>query len=326
LASYDQFREDLRGGRYGALEIGGLLLEVDTTDPERVDLRGLAGTIRGRMRPGPQTEPPLVTRSVLADDLRQLGLRAGQVVMLHASARAIGWVVGGPDMILQALLDVLTPEGTLMMYAPWEEWEQALVFGVEGFPEERRRAYLEECPPFSPLRSRANRGYSILTEYLRTWPGACRSDHPTASVVAVGARARWITEGHPLAYGYGAGSPLDRLCQAGGQVLLLGSPLDRITLLHHAEHMARVPHKRVVRNTVPVLREGQRVWITFEEFDTCEGIRDRAPEEYFGTIAHEYLSSGAGCCGEVGAARATLFDAADLVRFAIQWMERVWGE
>lgn len=272
-----------------------------------------------------EAELPIITRSGLVDDLRKLGVLPGQVVMLHASVRAIGWIVGGPDMVLQALLDVLTPKGTLMMYVSWEEWERVLLYGVDWFPEDRQRAYLEECPPFDPATSRANRKWSILTEYLRTWPDAYRSNHPTASVVAVGSRAKWITANHPLQYGYGPGSPLAKLCEIRGLVLLLGAPLNTITLLHYAEHMARVPNKRIVRNKVPLLRDGQRVWVEFEEFDTCEGIRDRDPEEYFETIAREYLSSGKGYSGKVGAAPSYLFDAADLTEFAIQWVERTLG-
>jgi len=54
---------------------------------------------------------PLVSRSGLAEDLSRLGLRAGDLVRLHASVRAIGWVVGGPNMVLQAILHVIGKEG-----------------------------------------------------------------------------------------------------------------------------------------------------------------------------------------------------------------------
>ena len=245
---------------------------------------------------------PLVTRSRLVKDLRALGLRPGQVVMLHASVKAIGWIVGGPDMVLQAVLDVLTPTGTLMMMVSWEE----STYELAQWPEEKRRAYLEECPPFDPDRSRACRRFSILTEYLRTWPGACRSAHPDASFAAVGKLAEWITRDHPLHYGMGPGSPLAKLIEAGGQVLLLGSPLECLTLLHHAEHLARVPDKPVVRYRAPL--------------GPWEG------EDYFRVIAREFLASGQGGSGKVGAAQSYLFDAASLNRFAIAWLERTFGE
>ena len=175
----------------------------------------------------PDERPP-VTRSTLVRDLRALGLEPGRTVMLHVSVKAIGWVVGGPDVVIQSLLDVLTPDGTLMMYVSWEDspYEFAELSG------EYKQAYLDECPPFTPLRSRANIDWSILTEYLRTWPGACRSRHPDASFAAVGKLAEWITADHPLQYGYGPGSPMAKLVEAEGQVLTLGSPLESLSLLH----------------------------------------------------------------------------------------------
>jgi len=242
--------------------------------------------------------------------------------MLHASVKAVGWVVGGPDVVLQSLLDVLTSAGTLMMYVGWEENG----YNLADWPEEKQRAYREESPPFDPATSRAHRKWSILTEYLRTWPGARRSDHPRASVAAVGPRAQWITADHPLQYGYGAGSPFARLCEAGGQVLLLGAPLDSLTILHHAEHVARVPNKRVVRYEMPLLRDGERVWGQIEEFDTSNGIVDWEGDAYFELIAHEFLLSGRGRTGTIGAAASYLFDATALTEFGIEWMESHFGK
>jgi aminoglycoside 3-N-acetyltransferase len=60
-----------------------------------------------------------VTRSELVRDLRTLGVRPGSVLMVHTRMSAIGWVVGGADVVVMALLDVLGTEGTLMAYAGW---------------------------------------------------------------------------------------------------------------------------------------------------------------------------------------------------------------
>jgi aminoglycoside 3-N-acetyltransferase len=146
-------------------------------------------------------EPPSVTRSMLIEDLKALGVRPGQVVMLHASVKAVGWVVGGPDVILHALREVLGPDGTLMMYVGWEDG----TYEMDSWPEAKRRAYLEDCPPFDPATSRAVIGWSILTEYLRTTPGARRSENPEASMAAIGAKAGWLTADHPSIMGSGRG-------------------------------------------------------------------------------------------------------------------------
>jgi len=240
--------------------------------------------------------------------------------MLHVSVRAIGWIIGGPDVVIQSLLDVLGSEGTLMMLCGWEDSP----YEMAKWPEEWQRSYLEECPPFNPATSRAYRKWSILAEYLRTWPGAFRSNHPDASIVAVGAKAKSITENHPLQYPYGSGSPLEKLCKVKGKVLLLGVPLDTITLLHHCEHIAKVPNKRIVHYKMPILSEGQRTWVEIEEFDTCGGVLPGA-KEYFQNIPREYLSSGNGHSGKVGAAQSYLFEAADFVEYAKQWLEKSFG-
>jgi aminoglycoside 3-N-acetyltransferase len=265
----------------------------------------------------------IVTRSQITQDLESLGLQAGQVVMLHASVKAIGYIVGGPDVVLQALLEVLSPAGTLMMYAGWE----SSPYDAQYWPEDIWRKARLEWPAYDPASSRAMRKWSILTEYLRTWPGACRSRHPDGSSVALGARAEWLCADHPLQYGYGPGSPLAKLCEIGGQVLLLGAPLEALTILHHAEHLARVPNKRVVHYQMPVLEAGQRIWIDLEEFDTAAGIVDwGGPEEYFfGEIGREFLESGQGRSGRVGAGQSYLFDARALVEFGVRWMEDRFG-
>jgi aminoglycoside 3-N-acetyltransferase len=172
-----------------------------------------------------------LTRSSLLTDLVRLGLRPGGVVMVHASVRSIGPVTGGVNVVLQALLDAVGPTGTLAAYVDFEP-----------FYEDDDTA---EVPVFDKRIAHAARDHGILHETIRTWPGALRSDHPDAGVAAIGPLAAWITTGHPFHYGYGPGTPFARILQANAQVLLLGAPLDTITLLHYAEHEARIPGKRI---------------------------------------------------------------------------------
>ncbi len=241
----------------------------------------------------------------------------GQAVMMHASVKAVGQVMGGPTTIIQALLDALTPSGTLMMYAGWNDLPDELA----GLSPEARQIYMDTFPAFDPQTARAVRGYGLIAEILRTWPGARRSLNPEASMVAVGEQAEWITRDHPINYGYGAGSPLAKLVEAGGKVLILGSPLARLTLLHHAENRARLRHKNVTRYTVPILHQGKKVWVEVEDFDT--GNPHDAYD--FDQIMRDYVAAGKGQSGRVGQAQSYLFDATDLVTFAVEWLETRFG-
>ena len=263
------------------------------------------------------SDRPIVTRAQLVSDLTGLGIEAGDVVMFHASVKAIGWVVGGPDVVIQALLDVVGAKGTLMMYVSVEE----PIYDLPTLSEAARQAYLANAPAFDPNRTRAHRKWSILTEYLRTWPGAMRSANPEAGVAAVGAKARWLTADHPLQYGYGVASPFEKLVQLSGKVLMLGAPLDTITLLHHAEHLANIPNKRIVSYQWPIERDGKRVWVNIEEFDTSRGIVDWAHGDTFEAIGKAFLGAGHGRSGKVGDADSHVFDAQSLVGFGVKWFE-----
>lgn len=259
----------------------------------------------------------LYTQRELMQAFQQIGITSGQTVMLHASVNAVGPVMGGPNVILQALFDALTPTGTVMMYAGWEDIPDF----VAQLSADSQQIYHAEHPPFDPTIARAVRQNSILAEFLRTWPHAKRSQNPEASMVAVGAQAERLTEDHPLQYGYGLGSPLAKLVEWGGKILMLGAPLDTITLLHYAENRARMTHKNVVHYSCPILSNGQTVWVDIEDFNTGE-----CHAEYsFEGIAHAYLAEQQVSQGTVGQAYSYLFDAANLVNFAIQWLEKHFG-
>jgi aminoglycoside 3-N-acetyltransferase len=161
---------------------------------------------------------------------------------------------------------------------------------------------------------------------VRTWPGARRSVHPEAGVAAIGRLARELTEDHPQDDAYGAGSPFARLVAAGGDVLMLGAPLETLTLLHHAEAVATAPGKRRVTFEIPVATETGVERRTYTDIDTSRGAYPyetlELPGDEFAVIAAAALEAGIGTTGTVGAARCHLFPAAGLTRFGVDWIDR----
>jgi aminoglycoside 3-N-acetyltransferase len=269
---------------------------------------------------------PALTRSRLAAELRDLGVREGGVLMVHTRMSALGWVVGAAETVVHALLDALGPEGTLMAYVSWEEH----VYHAADWPAEHRDLYLAEPPVFDLAISEASRDHGRVPERIRTWPGAQRSFHPEASVVAVGPRAAWLTADHPQDEGYGAASPFARLGEAGGQVLMLGAPLEALTILHHAEGIADVPGKRTVTFRVLVAEDGAVTERTYTDIDTSRGAvpyeqLDLGGHEDFHVIGTDALAAGIGVRGRVGAAECHLFDAAELTAFGVRWIEERFG-
>jgi aminoglycoside 3-N-acetyltransferase len=188
----------------------------------------------------------LVTRSGIARELEELGLRSGGVVMVHCRLSALGHVVGGAETVVRALLDAVGSGGTLVAYTGWQD---APPDALDVLDEEARRACLDEHPAYDPRIALSRRDHGRVPEALRTWPEALRSGHPEAGVVAVGHLAGEITASHPHDDAYGAGTPYARLVELGGQVAMLGAPLDTVTLVHHAEAVAQVP-KSAASSTV----------------------------------------------------------------------------
>jgi aminoglycoside 3-N-acetyltransferase len=251
------------------------------------------------------------TRSTLAAHLASLGLEPGDAVLVHAGLRSVGPMLGGPDILVDALGDTVGSSGTILAYCDWN-------FDDRDLTDPALRPHV---PPFDPARSRATRDNGAFPELLRTTPGARRSGSPGASCAALGGRADWFTADHGLDYGYGPQSPFGKLVAAGGKTLLLGAPLDTMTLLHHAEHLADIPGKRMRRYEAPILVDGRTVWRTFEEFDTSNPVVEGLADDYFEDVVEDFLATGQGRRGLIGHAPSVLVDAAAIVAFAVTWLE-----
>jgi aminoglycoside 3-N-acetyltransferase len=283
--------------------------------------QGYDAEMSGR-HPPPEVHP--VTQSDLVRDLAALGVSPGAIVMVHTRMRDLGWVIGGPDAVVAALLEAVGPDGTVMAYAGWDQDP----YHMPTWPSEVREAALKELPPFDPAVSEANRDNGRVPERIRTWPGAIRGPHPEASMVAIGPKAGWLVSPHPDDDPHGPGTPFSRLCDIGGYVLMLGAPLETITLLHHAEALADAPAKRRVTYRMPILEGGEKVWRQYEDIDTAEGAFDYdaiVEGDAFETIALAALDAGVGVEGGVGQSVSYLFEADRLVRFAVEWLESRFG-
>ncbi|NML44411.1 aminoglycoside 3-N-acetyltransferase [Ramlibacter sp. G-1-2-2] len=255
--------------------------------------------------------------------LRALGVRAGDRLMVHASLRAVGPVAGGPPGLLAALLEALGPEGTLLAYASWQHSSYDATLDGRELTREERDAW----PVFEPATAPPYDGFGKFNRFVCAHPGAQRSAHPDASIVAIGRRAADLAAHHSLLDGYGPASPLGRFAVGGGRILMLGAPPGAVTVLHVAEAIARVPGKRRVRYQVPVRVDGQRCWREAEEFDT-NALLDQFVASGFDAIAGiatDYVAQGSGLRGRVGDASCWLLDAQDLVAFGVRWLESRFG-
>ena len=260
---------------------------------------------------------PKITKSLLIKQYRQIGLASGDIVMIHASMRAVGEILGGPDILIEAILEAVGTSGTIMMYVgcqtPFDD------IGRQIFSAEDEAFILEHCPPFISSTARANREFGVLAEFFRVYPGVKCSQNVVARMAAIGSRADWLLSPHDLNYGYGRNSPLERFCDSGGKVLLVGSDLDQVTLLHHAEAISPINQKKMVYIKVPLIRNHRRQWVDVEDFDSSVGMCNW-PDRFFCTILEMFIDASKPMCGFIGNAQTYLLNANELVKFAIPIM------
>jgi aminoglycoside N3'-acetyltransferase len=252
----------------------------------------------------------------LTADLRRLGVTEGDLVMVHASLRAIGPVDGGALGVLDAIVAAIGPTGTILMNTGVRDdhgW-------VNDRPEEERDALLGDAEPFDARTTPADPDNGVLAEVFRTRPGTVVSDHPEGRFGASGRLAVDLTADVPWDDYYGVGSPLERFVEAGGKVLRLGADLDTVTLIHLAEHLVDLPDKRRVRRHRLVSGpDGPEIRV-IDTLDDSNGIVGRDGEDEFITILRAYLATGRASIGTVGGATSELIDGRGLVAFAIEWM------
>lgn len=106
-----------------------------------------------------------------------------------------------------------------------------------------------------------------VSEMFRQWPGTLRSDHPVRSIAARGHYAGYLTENHDMSDILGDSSPIGRLYELNGYVLLIGVGYDENIFQHLADVRAEYPGKYRVIESSAIWVEGQRIWKDYETLD-----------------------------------------------------------
>lgn len=274
----------------------------------------MTGTHQGEARAVARTRGPPATVDTLTRDLRDLGLAEGSTVLVHASLSALGWVVGGPEAVILALERALGPRGTLMMPAYSMNAPDPSHWVDPPVPESWWATIEDAWPPFDPQRSPPRR----LGTIAETFWGQIeteRSDHPNDSFCARGPNSHRLLAAHRLDSSLGDGSPLGRLYELDGQVLLLGVDHTSNSSLHLAEYRATWPGKRASppRNA-RVVRDGAVVELTLQDLELNS--------DDFGALGRDLeRETTAVRLGAVGAGTARRMPQRAAVDFAVRWIE-----
>ena len=279
---------------------------------------------------------PLCTPTSLHHDLAQLGVQPGQTLLLHSALSSLGFVSGGAETVLNTLLSLLTDTGTLVVPTHTSDNSDPGAWQAPPVPLEWQQIIRDTTPAYDPSRTRT-RNMGRIAELFRTWPRVRRSDHPQTSFAAFGPNADQVCSGHELDSALGEKSPLGRMEDLRGWVLLLGVGWDKCTAFHLAEYRyrkrksltsplignlkAQSDHQAsLVDNSFAVMLNGKRQWYSVKDV--------RFQEHDFADIGRAFESAvssdGVGLVkpGKVGAAHCRLFRLQEAVDFASEWMAR----
>lgn len=258
-------------------------------------------------------ERKIVLKQDILHALSEVGVTQGQSIMVHTSLSKLGFVCGGPQIIIESLIESVGADGTIMM--PTQSWKNLdPVTGVHWEePEQWWQIIRDNWPAYDKNITPTNT-MGAVAEMFRKWPGVLRSDHPARSVASYGKYAEYLTKDHGLSNIFGDGSPIGKLYELDGYVLLIGVGYDKNTSIHLADARAEYPGKHTTTEHSAIFENGKRVW---KAYDTLF-----VDGEDFVQIGQEFEKVCNVNKALLGNGTITLMRQREVVDFAAKWIEK----
>jgi aminoglycoside 3-N-acetyltransferase len=255
----------------------------------------------------------VLTTTDLIAGFQQAGLSAGQTVIIHTSMKAFGgYVVGAEQAVVDALMAVLTPQGTLVMPSHSTDNSDPATWRKSPVPPEQWDIIRQNLPPYRPASTPTNR-MGRINECFRSYPGVLRSAHPAFSFAAWGQHAEFVTVNQALNNSVAEQSATGRIYDLDGWVCLLGVGHANNTSLHLADYRANWQGKVREHNGSAMLVDGVRQWVTY--YDDAVAAGD------FDELGAAFEATGAVQISQIGKATVRVMQQRALVDFAVQWFE-----
>ncbi len=253
------------------------------------------------------------TITTLKNDFKALGIKPGLVIIMHSSLSKIGWTVGGPVAVIEALMQILTPEGTLIMPTFSGDNSDPSFWENPPVPESWWDIIRNEMPAYHP-KITPTRGMGAIVDTFRNWPNVIRSNHPISSFAVWGKYAEFITQNHELLADLGENSPLARIYDLDGKILIVGVSHENNSSLHLAEYRSSFANKQRRLTGSAIFINSERRWVEWEELDLNT--------DDFELLGSDFESKIKYSPGKVGLAEARLLSQKEMVNFAVEWFNK----
>ncbi|WP_102693510.1 aminoglycoside N(3)-acetyltransferase [Rummeliibacillus pycnus] len=251
------------------------------------------------------------SKETLIRQLHLLGIQEGDSIIVHSSLSQMGWIAGAEQAVVEALMHVITPNGTIVMPAQSTGNSEPSYWSLPPVPEAWQQPVRDSIPAYNPHLTPL-RGMGKIAECFLRHSDTIRSAHPAHSFMAWGKNAKnWMSH-HPLENSFGLESPLGKMYQTSVKIMLIGVNYDSCTALHLSEYLAN--QKYYFKQGAAILINGKRQWVTYNMLDV--------DSERFPAIGKEFeVQNGKSIhYGKLGQARTRIIPMRPLVDFGVEWL------
>ena len=249
------------------------------------------------------------TKDMLIYDFKQLGIKKGDCLLVHCSMSKLGWIIGREATLVQALIDTIGENGTIVMPSQTGDNSEPSLWNNPPVPESWYQSIRDHMPPidrYTPVRAMGK-----AVEYLLSLSTTLRSYHPQVSFIAYGKYAKEMTDNHALTPGLGINSPLGQLYAKHAKVLLLGVGYNNCTCLHLSEtQLKNIKYKKTGSR---MYINGENIWKEYQDIDYDDSDFEKLGLDY---EKHHHVKKG-----KVGLYTCRLLDIKDLCDYASEWFE-----
>jgi len=269
-----------------------------------------------------------VPQSKIESDLRKLGLKSGDLVLCHSSLSSIGWVIGGPIAVIDAIINVIGvkrnlgaedgEEGTIIMPAHSGDYSNPAYWTNPSVPNSWVNMINNNMPPYRRDITPIKKTIGVIPECFRKYPGVERSSHPVRSFCALGRDAVSIVTKDSYDHPHGKNSALDYIYQNKGKILNIG--VKNNTCFAFSEHLTSIQHDIIVEQS-PIQQDGSRTLVEWKQLDYNYTSDDRDK------VHKSFISESENCkLGMVGTAESVVFDAYEYIEYSKEWLSAKYNK
>lgn len=165
-----------------------------------------------------------VTKEMLLCGLKEIGIGKGDVLEVHSSLSSFGYVEGGANTIIEALIECVGESGTILM----PTFHGFNPYNIHQFDVKKTNSVV-----------------GSVTNCFRKYENVERNLHPTHSVAVYGKHSKYLIEDSLKSPNpFDKYSPFYRLLKLNGKIVCLGVDIDTISFYHVIEDsLADYPKK-----------------------------------------------------------------------------------